>query len=60
MQAPGSGLGLSIAKRIAELHDARIGFDAGKGGVGLVVTVTFVSNDGDARRSEGDAARLDA
>jgi two-component system sensor histidine kinase QseC len=37
----GSGLGLSIVKRIAELHDAGVSFDAGPGGKGLQVTVAF-------------------
>lgn len=37
----GSGLGLSIVARIAELHGARIALGAGIGGRGLAVTVTF-------------------
>lgn len=42
--ASGSGLGLSIAARIAELHGARIEFDDGPGGKrgkGLTVRVVF-------------------
>jgi len=35
----GSGLGLSIVLRIAELHRGRVRFAAGGGGTGLVVTV---------------------
>ena len=37
----GSGLGLSIVKRIAELHAASVGFGEGEHGRGLAVTVTF-------------------
>ena len=37
----GSGLGLSIVKRIADLHRARIVLDAGPGGRGLRVSVAF-------------------
>ena len=36
---PGSGLGLSIALRIAELHQATLTLDNGPGGAGLSVTV---------------------
>ncbi len=36
---PGSGLGLSIVKRIAELHRARVVLGTAAGGVGLKVTV---------------------
>ena len=38
---PGSGLGLSIVKRIADAHRATITFDAPAQGSGLVVTVRF-------------------
>jgi len=38
---PGSGLGLSIVKRIADAHDASITLDAAGEGNGLVVTVRF-------------------
>ena len=41
----GSGLGLSIAKRIAELHGASLAFDDAPGG-GLAVTVSFVDTGG--------------
>jgi two-component system sensor histidine kinase QseC len=37
----GSGLGLSIVKRIAELHDAVVCFETGAAGKGLRVTVVF-------------------
>ena len=37
----GSGLGLSIVKRIAGLHDAVVRFEAGTGGKGMRVTVVF-------------------
>ncbi|MCC7217016.1 MAG: sensor histidine kinase N-terminal domain-containing protein [Burkholderiales bacterium] len=40
-QAPGSGLGLSIALRIAEVHGAVLAFDAASNAGGLVVTLTF-------------------
>lgn len=41
----GSGLGLSIVKRIAELHDASLGLAAAEGGSGLCAMVSF-STDG--------------
>lgn len=37
----GSGLGLSIVKRIAKLHDAQLTFDTPDHATGLVVRVTF-------------------
>ena len=37
----GSGLGLSIVLRIAELHDGSVRFSAGPGGRGLVVSVSL-------------------
>jgi len=37
----GSGLGLSIVRRIADLHGAHATLGAGEGGKGLRVTVTF-------------------
>jgi len=38
---PGSGLGLAIVKSIATAHAATVTLDAGAGGVGLAVTVSF-------------------
>jgi len=38
---PGSGLGLSIVKRIADAHGATIALSSGAGDSGLVVTVRF-------------------
>jgi len=40
-EAPGSGLGLSIVKRIAELHGASVALGEGESGRGLSVTVSF-------------------
>ena len=40
-RATGSGLGLSIARRIAELHGAVISFETPESGTGLCVTVCF-------------------
>jgi signal transduction histidine kinase len=37
----GSGLGLSIVRRIADLHRASVSLDAGPGGRGLRVEVRF-------------------
>jgi signal transduction histidine kinase len=41
MAAPGSGLGLSIVRRIAELHGAAVSFSPGPHGKGLEATVAF-------------------
>jgi two-component system OmpR family sensor kinase len=40
---PGSGLGMAIVKAIADAHGASIALDAGPGGQGLAVTVSFPS-----------------
>lgn len=40
-EAPGSGLGLSIAKRIADLHRAGLALEEGEDGHGLKVAVRF-------------------
>lgn len=37
----GSGLGLSIVKRIAEIHQTGVTLDAGDGGHGLCATLVF-------------------
>ena len=37
----GSGLGLSMVRRIAEIHGASVTFDDGPGNKGLRVTVVF-------------------
>lgn len=39
----GSGLGLSIVRRIADLHRAAVSLEAGPGGRGLKVVVRFPS-----------------
>ena len=45
----GSGLGLSIVGRIAELHGARLIFGRGEGGTGLRAEVRFDAQAGDRR-----------
>nr|WP_242007164.1 HAMP domain-containing sensor histidine kinase [Acetobacter farinalis] len=39
---PGSGLGLSLVAAIADLHDATVAIEAGPGGRGTRVNITFV------------------
>jgi signal transduction histidine kinase len=41
--AVGSGLGLSIVRRVAVAHGASVELDAGPGGQGLAVRVAFPS-----------------
>jgi signal transduction histidine kinase len=41
----GSGLGLSIVQRIAEIYGATVTFDNSPGGRGLCVTVRFPAAD---------------
>lgn len=41
MRPLGAGLGLSIVKRICELHDAELRLDANEDGRGLRVTVLW-------------------
>ena len=48
---PGSGLGLSIVKRIADAHAATIALDSAAAGSGLVVRVHFSKNPEAASRS---------
>lgn len=48
-QASGSGLGLSIVRRIAEMHDASVRFMQAGNGRGLRVTVTFGGHETELR-----------
>lgn len=42
---PGSGLGLSIVRRIADLHQAKLDFHAGDTGRGFIASATFPASD---------------
>jgi len=55
----GSGLGLSIAQRIAEIHRASLQLADGPGGIGLRVTVAF-AGAGTAQRAPGAPRRYPA
>jgi two-component system sensor histidine kinase QseC len=44
-KSPGSGLGLSIVRQIADLHQATIALDAVPDGQGLQISVTFPKID---------------
>lgn len=44
-KSPGSGLGLSIVRQIADLHQATIALDAAPDGQGLQISVTFPKID---------------
>lgn len=48
---PGSGLGLSIVRRIAEIHQAEIAFLPGPAGRGLDVRVSFLAPGAEAHAS---------
>lgn len=54
--AEGSGLGLSIVRRIADLHRASIALADGPGGRGLVVSVRFPAAQADAPATPQPAA----
>jgi two-component system sensor histidine kinase QseC len=55
--ASGSGLGLSIVKRIAELHAASVRFEAAPGGKGLQVSVAFEPIGPDPRETSRRVSR---
>lgn len=58
--AEGSGLGLPIAAEIAELHQAKIELEAGRGGKGCLFRVVFPADRHVPPRSRGEpAARAD-
>ena len=42
-KATGSGLGLSIVRRVADVHGAQVAIEAGKGDRGTKVLVRFIS-----------------
>lgn len=48
-RGPGSGLGLSIVSRIADLHGARLAFLPGRSGRGLRAEIHFGAQAGDRR-----------
>ena len=59
-QESGSGLGVSIARRVAELHGLEVVFGTREPGRGVRVTVRFRSRDGAPQPRPGRAAQAKA